>query len=508
MNPMSLLCRHVSLFWLLPTLALAEGLAPSEAPRDPFRSSGNIARVFEKLDAGDWPGAAALMSRPELAQSRDPRYFAAKARLLQAVQGFERAAEPAQQSVGIDDRCVEGIAEQASVYLEAGTLDEAEKWLRRAIQTNPRYAYSYYLWSDFAQRRGALLDARKAAEIAVALNPRLSQGYLRLGDLYRQEGRLNESLQVYRRAFSQPLAANRKADVRRHLSETYTAMGNHALAVREAKEAIRLAPRLASNYRRLRDAHSAVGKVIPAIKSYERALQFEPGSASLRRVVARQYMVAGDFRRAAGFYRQIVEADRRDVEAQYELANALERAGDRERALTAYQATLALDPKRFDALVAMGRLYREKKEYEVALNSLKKAIAVNDQVPSAYEELGSVYTLLGDTDQANEAYRRALSIDGQSGNARRGLGKLLLTGGNTAAAVRELTESVRANPSDGEAHYLLAAAHCRLGDGERASEHFLLAERYQFRNTGYLLVVVDKDCLRKQRLPAGGPERR
>lgn len=475
--------------------------------------TARLDEVFQRLDAGDWPGAAKRLQAPELLQSRDPRYFAAKARIFHAVHGFERAAEPAQQSIGIDDRCVEGIAEQAAVYLEAGTLDEAEKWVRRAIETDPKYAYAYYLLSRLLERRSATANKaqiRKAAETAVALNPRLAEGYLRLGELYRQDGRFAEALRVYGRALTKPLATHRRADLHRHLSETYTSMGNHGLAVKEAKEAIRLEPQALRHYVRLGDAHSAIGKVVPAIKSYERGLQVDgrgPASIPVRRALAQQYMVAGSFPKAIGLYRQLVEMDKRDVEAQYELANALERAGRTSEALTAYQATLAVDPKRFDALVAMGRMYRRKKEYEVALHNLQKAIVVNDQVPGAYEELGYVYAQLGERDQAYEAFQRAVALDENSTTARRGLGKLLLDRGDSAGALRELSAIVSENPTDGEAHYYLAAAYCRLGNGSEASEHFQLSEKYRSPNAGYLLVVVDKNCLKQERLPAS-PRRR
>lgn len=492
---------------VLGTVAFIAGAEAPPAVPSGTNASG-LSDVFYRLDAGDWLGAAKLLQRPELTRSRDPRYFAAKARLVQALQGYERAAEPAQQSIGIDDRCVEGIAQQAAVYLEAGTLDEAEKWIRRAVQQDPKYGYAYYLLSQLLERRGASSAAAKAdtltaAETAVALNPRLSEGYLRLGDLYRRAGRFADGLLVYRRAFAQPLATHRRADLHRQLSELYTSMGNHALAVKEAKEGIRLEPRAVRHYQRLGDAHAAVGKVIPAIKSYERALEVDGKAAPIRRALAQQYMIAGDFPRAVPLYRELVEADRRDVEAQYELANALERSGDAASALVAYQATLALDPKRFDALVAMGRLYRERKEYEVALHNLQKAIVVNDKVSSAYEELGYVYALLDDKEQAVDAYQHAVALDPSSPSARRGLGKLQLSRGDAASALRTLSEEVSRDPTDGEAHYFLAAAHCRLGDGEKANEHFQLAEKYRFRSSGYLLVVVDKNCLKQDRLPAG-----
>jgi hypothetical protein len=56
--------------------------------------------------------AVVPMRRPELAQSRDPCDFTTTTRPEQAVSSSEQAAEPAQPSVGIDDRCVERIAEQ------------------------------------------------------------------------------------------------------------------------------------------------------------------------------------------------------------------------------------------------------------------------------------------------------------------------------------------------------------------------------------------------------------
>ena len=83
--------------------------------------------------------------------------------------------------------------------------------------------------------------------------------------------------------------------------------------------------------------------------------------------------------------------------------------------------------------------------------------------------LGQTYQLLGDERKSMEAYRAALRIDPSYVDARVHLAAVLLESGDPDAAVRELTDAARLEPSD-ELYAMLARAYWDTGSWEQSAE--------------------------------------
>ena len=108
-------------------------------------------------------------------------------------------------------------------------------------------------------------------------------------------------------------------------------------------------------------------------------------------------------------------------------------------------------------------------DLERARDLFEAALAEDPAYGKAAYHLGQVYQLLGDYRESQEAYRRALRIDPSDVDARVQLAAVLLESGDPDAAIRELTDAARLDPTD-ELYAMLARAYWGKGVWEDAVE--------------------------------------
>ena len=101
-------------------------------------------------------------------------------------------------------------------------------------------------------------------------------------------------------------------------------------------------------------------------------------------------------------------------------------------------------------------------DLERARGLFEAALARDPGYGKAAYHLGQVQQLLGDHRESQEAYRRALRIDPSDVDARVQLAAVLLESGDPDAAIRELTDAARLDPTD-ELYAMLARAYWDKG---------------------------------------------
>ena len=108
-------------------------------------------------------------------------------------------------------------------------------------------------------------------------------------------------------------------------------------------------------------------------------------------------------------------------------------------------------------------------DLERARDLFEAALREDAAYGKAAYHLGQVHQLLGDYRESQEAYRRALRIDPSDVEARVQLAAVLLESGDPDAAIRELTDAARLDPTD-ELYAMLARAYWDKGVWEDAVE--------------------------------------
>lgn len=106
-----------------------------------------------------------------------------------------------------------------------------------------------------------------------------------------------------------------------------------------------------------------------------------------------------------------------------------------------------------------------------AIAGLERAVAIRDDLPHGWARLGQIYFRSGRPDDAEAAFRKALTLLPTQPHAAVGLARVVGRRGDWAGAARMLEGTVRANPTFGPAHRMLALAYEALGEEEARRVH-------------------------------------
>jgi tetratricopeptide (TPR) repeat protein len=153
---------------------------------------------------------------------------------------------------------------------------------------------------------------------------------------------------------------------------------------------------------------------------------------------------------------------------QHDLEFALKRGKAATRTGTISTADLYSRSAAQASLFRKAQEAADKKKYDQAV-SLLKQIVENDKLDfQAWSLLGTLYLVQAKAADAEQAYLAAIEAKPTFVGALLHLGKLRGSQKNFQGAIDPLTRAVAAQPSSGEANYLLGEAYLQLKMGSRA----------------------------------------
>ena len=133
--------------------------------------------------------------------------------------------------------------------------------------------------------------------------------------------------------------------------------------------------------------------------------------------------------------------------------------GDQEKAQAVLEKAVALDASLADAYCVLGLIYNGLERHRDAAEAFQHATLADENYIEAYCELGDVLLIqLGDIAKAKDALQKAITMDSNHARARTLLGIAYFRENLTDAAIRELQQAVKSNPTSQIALYTLATA--------------------------------------------------
>lgn len=176
-------------------------------------------------------------------------------------------------------------------HLERGNLPEAERYARRALELDPKYAQAYNNLGLIRKKQGNYVEAEHFFRRALAEKPNLTVAVNNLARVLDAGGRLPEALELYRKAVRQ------KPDF----------------------------PPVLLN---LADALVRLNRTDEAIEVCERLVSIGSGSAAIHNMLGVLYMRKGERERGIRHFRAAVGIDPGYREARMNLDNALKEVSD------------------------------------------------------------------------------------------------------------------------------------------------------------------------------------
>ncbi|MFN7997899.1 MAG: tetratricopeptide repeat protein [Bryobacteraceae bacterium] len=493
-------------------------LAVSQAPADRLKAMSSLDRALAldenfpqprytrailNLEAGKAPAAI-----PDLEWLRDRGHGNdhVLARLGEAYLALNRprdAAQVLEEGLKGAPNSLSLLAQYSRALDKLGRKPEAAAISARlkqsAAQPRPRAGLLAYLSLPPAeQRERYLANLRKT----IAANPEDLHLQIRLGEELLADGNREDALQVFReiaKASSDPVILARSGSVLLHFEQYDAALPllEAAAAAPSPPPGVRLdfatalyrmqgaAPALAAldktgeterngDYHLLRaQLLDALGKVPEAAEALDRGMRAAPTRPDLY-FQAASFLLKHQMRREALSLleqaSQIVPDARELLLAQWVTLFLLHRETDAAKLLAKIQARW---PEWDRPYLLNGILLQIQLRSADALHSLDTAISLGADTPEVhyYRALALMQTAPEDLESAKASISRALALTQKDPHLYLLAGKISAAQKDYPAAVSNLSEAVRLQPSLIPAHYALRSAYKAMGDdGKSAAE--------------------------------------
>jgi tetratricopeptide (TPR) repeat protein len=331
---------------------------------------------------------------------------------------------------------------QALSLREAGQLENAELFCRRAIAERPRHFPSRHLLGLICAQRGHHEDAIVQFNVALNIDPKAAFAHYNRGIVLQTLRRFAEALASYDAAIAL------EADY----AEAFCNRGNTLAELERLEE---------------------------ALASFDRAIALKPRYAQ---ALANRGITLQRLDRLEEARRDLESAIALEpyfVEAHYNLANVLRQRGEREQAVTHYERALAIMPDFAAAQNNLGVVLADAGKVEEAQARYERALTILPDFAEAHFNLANAFRVQGKLKDAVSHYERALVLMPEFAAAHCNLGVALKEQGEPAEAAARFERALLVKADYAEAHSNLAAVLLELGqltEAKRAIERAITLE--------------------------------
>ncbi len=149
-------------------------------------------------------------------------------------------------------------------YLNQGIVDEAIKYLNRALELNPRYDLALYALGLSHSMNGNLEESAKHLQNCLKINPTLTDAHNTLGAIYQEMGLLDQAEKEFKIAISDENYTS-KDNSYYNLARIYMAKGKLKEALNYVESAIKI-------NRSMVMAHNLKGIIYEGLKDFKKAI--------------------------------------------------------------------------------------------------------------------------------------------------------------------------------------------------------------------------------------------
>jgi len=267
------------------------------------------------------------------------------------------------------------------------TYDEAEGYLRQAIDVDPEHLSAQVQLGRILSREGRLDEARALLERAAEAQPDAAQVWYGLAALYQQIGMEQEAI----RAGERFQALNEQNEERDH---------------REAQIQV--------TYKRARELLEQ-GQVGEAEAMFRSVLDLSPDDVLTRAMLAKIAYSMGRLPEAQRWVAEALERDDTNAELHYLHALFATRSGNLEAAEPSVRRSIELLPGFPDAWTLLGSILSDSGRPAEAVECYLRAAALEPSNAMIQLNLASAYRALGKAAEEEQAMTRYRELSGSEG---------------------------------------------------------------------------------------------
>ena len=361
----------------------AQGTANRDAYQLYLRGRGYLQNIEKPEDVDS------AISEFQSALKLDPGYAGARAGLGMAYWAKYRSSKDPQWIVRGRRACQGAL--QISPQLQAGNVclavldngsghyQTAASEFELALRSDPSNDDAYRGLASAYEHMGSIDQAEKTMRKAIALRPQDAHCYSNLGSLYYRLARYAEAIEQYQKATA--LSPN-NATHWSSLGGALLASGQYDKALHALQKAIEIRPSFGA-YSNLGQAYFMLRRFADAIPAFEQSEALGPRQIQAYGNLARAYywypprrnLARAEFLRAIDLADADLKVNPDDADAHILAAEYFAMIGDRTAAGSHLKAALRLRPDDPESLYAAGIVHNQLGERKEALDWLRKAVA-------------------------------------------------------------------------------------------------------------------------------------
>ncbi len=412
---------------------------------------------------------------------------------------FKASLESLQQVEKYAPDFMPAVLLSGAVQFSLGSTKQAEQYLRKYLDSNPRNIYAKKLLV------GTLLKTSQAEQAITVLEPILKAGsddsqiYALAGDAYLKLKNFNKATEYYEKANT--LSPN-TAEYHTALGLSKVGQGNSASAIAELEKASDLDPK---------STRAGILLIMTQLKlkEYDKALAIakatekeQPDNPLIHNLKGGIYLTKKDMANArvsfekavslqANYFPAIANLARLDVQekkpdvAKKRLEAALEKDKKNVQLITAlanlavfqkndtearvwYERAANENPDSLQAAQLLAQHYLKIAEKDKALVFTKKAQASNPTSPGFMELLARVQLSVSDKAGALESYTKFAAMQPESAPAQFKVASTLMSMGNETEAIDALKKTLRIDAKFLDAQLALSTIYAKKGNFDEA----------------------------------------
>jgi anaerobic magnesium-protoporphyrin IX monomethyl ester cyclase len=224
---------------------------------------------------------------------------------------------------------------------QAGQLDEAIHWYKKALQINSKNAVALSNMGFALQTTGKIEEAVASYQKAIAIKPDYAEAHSNLGNAMKKQGKMKEAATSYQKAIAiKPGHAKSHFNLGVALQE----QGKLDEAVASYQKAIAIKPDYADAYSNLGNTIQEQGKLEEAITNYQKAISVKPGLAAAHSNLGNALQEQGKLEEAVTSYQKAISIKPDYANAYSNLGNTLQKQGKLEEAVACHQKAMSIEP--------------------------------------------------------------------------------------------------------------------------------------------------------------------
>ncbi len=335
------------------------------------------------------------------------------------------------------------LLREAAALLQAGKLDKAEPFVRRAVRLAPRNADAHNLLGVILDQHGHAPEAERAYRESLRLNSKNIATLANLGVLLARTDRHNEAMQAFETVLRM-MPEHPQAMI--NLGLLYATRGEYQRAVPLLERANASSPNTFTILYNLGVALYSLNRLDEAARALESATSLVPDASQMKATPLYYLGLTASARgnaEAAVDYWQRALALRADfADANFMIGEELRKQRRYEGAAEFYNLALAQDSSKIVYYVRLGGVYMLLVQYDKALELLERAARRFPNKPEIFYFIGVAARGRGAFETAETALRKSLALRPDDVDTLAQLGFIVGERGNFAEAEKLLRRAM------------------------------------------------------------------